>query len=103
MADDTTRARIGPTRFSQKCKPIAVVDKVRSRYDKTSDYWSVEIGDYGDGCSALGCAGSMKTDGKKWKRSAPQAMEEFEWTLYDVTKMVVEQTVLMHVGGRHHT
>ena len=97
MADDTTHARIAPTRFGQKCKPIAVGDKVRARYAKTSDYWLVEVvaiegdgmtvqwlgdvgpsepmkvplghvravggdGGYGDGCSALGGAGSMKTE-----------------------------------------
>ena len=97
MADDTTRARIAPTRFGQKCKPIAVGDEVRARYAKTSDYWLVEVvaiegdgmtvqwlgdggpsepmkvplghvravggdGGYGYGFSALGGAGSMKTE-----------------------------------------
>ena len=46
-------------------------------------------GGYGDGCSALGGVGSMKTDSKKRKWVAPQAMEEFECALNDVTKMVV--------------
>ncbi len=103
-------------------------DKVRSRYDKTSDYWMTEVvviegdgmtvqwlgdvgpsepikvplghvltvgddSDYDDGCSALGGTGSMKTDCKKRKRAAPQAMQEFEWALHDVTKMVIEQVV----------
>jgi hypothetical protein len=30
-------------RFGQKCKPIAVGDKVKARHAKTSEYWPAEV------------------------------------------------------------
>jgi hypothetical protein len=38
MTDDTTSERRAPTLFDQKYKPIAVDDKVKARYAKTSKY-----------------------------------------------------------------
>ena len=43
MTDDTRRERRAPSLFGQKYNPIAVGDKVRTRYVKTSDYWFAEV------------------------------------------------------------
>ena len=107
MTDDDTRERKPPTIFGQKCKPIDVGDKVKTRYVKIGDFWlSVVVnvplgsvlaigadGGYGDGCSSMGGSSSSRTVCQKRKWTTPTPTEEFDWVLHDVTKIFVEESI----------